>query len=268
MDYVPTHGFHHRPSSSWPPPNVDEMLKIAKGNKGKHAHKQPSHQPSEQEAAQGFHVIEKLDSGAEIVTAATGLANLKGTHARVDAEAVSGPNLSIELDGKLIEITDQIQMYTTNQLLAHPLVSPILQPSLGGLPPLLVMTGGAEALRDEQIYLAHKAADPEKYPPGDIFLERNSHQISRDQIKRWNPTDVQLQLWEDLCHAAPTLSFTRPAKYMYRSIAQFGAWALTRAQKSTIEIPDEEVSTISRSGAGDKASSPQNVSFSSCAYYF
>lgn len=51
-------------------------------------------------------------------------------------------NLSIEIDGKVIEIKDQIQMYTTNELISHPLVSPVLQPTLGGLPPLLVLTGG------------------------------------------------------------------------------------------------------------------------------
>lgn len=137
-------------------------------------------------------------------------------------------------------------MYTTNELLSHPMVSPIMQPSLGGLPPLLIMTGGGEILRDEQIYLAHKCADPAKYPPGDIHM----NEAAREQISRFKPTDVQLQVWDDLCHVAPTLSFTRPAKYMYRSIAQFGAWALARAQKTEIEIlDDDDISVISSSGS-------------------
>ena len=157
-----------------------------------------------------------------------------------------GHDLSITLDGKLIMIKDQIQMYASNQLISHPLVSPVLSPSLGGLPPLLILTGGGELLRDEQIYLAHKAANPSKYPPGDAYLDE--HPEARTLIRKYKPTDVQLQVWDDLCHVATTLSFTRPAKYMYRSIAQFGAWALANAQKTDIEImDDDDVSIITSS---------------------
>ena len=139
-------------------------------------------------------------------------------------------------------------MYTTNELLSHPLVSPIMQPTLGGLPPLLIMTGGGEYLRDEQIYLAHKCANPKKYAPTESLL----HESAQEQIARFKPTDVQLQVWDDLCHVAPTLSFTRPAKYMYRSIAQFGAWALARAQQTEIEIlDDDDISVISSSEESD-----------------
>ena len=156
----------------------------------------------------------------------------------------TGHNLSIMIGDKFVHIIDQIQMYTTNQLISHPLVSPVLQPSLGGLPPLLVITGGGEILRDEQIYIAHKAAHPSQYPPGDAYLDDDPE--ARNLIAKWKPTDVQLQVWDDLCHVAPTLSFTRPAKFMYRSIAQFGAWVLARAQKTEIEImDDDEMSLIS-----------------------
>lgn len=156
----------------------------------------------------------------------------------------AGHNLSIMIGGNLVDIKDQIQMYTTNQLISHPLVSPVLQPSLGGLPPLLIVTGGGEVLRDEQIYLAHKAAHPLQYPPGDVYLDE--YPEAKELIAKWKPTDVQLQVWDHLCHVAPTLSFTRPAKFMYRSIAQFGAWALARAQKTEIEImDDDEMSLIS-----------------------
>jgi hypothetical protein len=135
-------------------------------------------------------------------------------------------------------------MYTTNELLAHPLVSPVMQPTLGGLPPLLIMVGGGEILRDEQIYLAHKCANPAKYAPPEGAMT----EAAREALKQFKPTDVQLQVWDDLCHVAPTLSFTRPAKYMYRSIAQFGAWALARAQKRGIEImDDDDISVISGS---------------------
>lgn len=163
--------------------------------------------------------------------------------------------LSVQLDDARIEIKDQIQLYTANHLLTHPLVSPALQPSLGGLPPLLIQTGGGELLRDEQIYIAHKAAHPEEYlpPPSNT---QTAEEIEA-QASRYKPTHVQLQVWDDLCHVAPTLSFTRPAKHMYRSIAQFGAWALARAQHTAIDILDDDdisfVSTDSGSSSDDAA---------------
>ncbi|KAI0968160.1 hypothetical protein F4678DRAFT_443474 [Xylaria arbuscula] len=225
LDYIPPIGFHHKPSVSWPPLNADEyailkdqMLKSAQS-------KHPKQQLPE---------AQNLDAGASIKSRA------ETTY------------LSMNLDGKEVLLKDQIQMYATNELLSHPLVSPIMQPSLGGLPPLLIMTGGGEILRDEQIYLAHKCADPEKYPPGDIYM----NETAKEQISRFKPTDVQLQIWDDLCHVAPTLSFTRPAKYMYRSIAQFGVWALARAQKTEIEIlDDDQISVISNSSSNSSDSS-------------
>lgn len=139
-------------------------------------------------------------------------------------------------------------------MLKHPLVSPALQPTLGGLPPLLVLSGGGEILRDEQIFLAHKCANPQKYAfPDDMMSDKD-----KEMLAKYPPTDVQLQCWEDLCHVVPLLSFTRPAKYMYRSIAQFGAWALARAQHTGIEIPDDDaISVISSSNTDtDEAPTP------------
>jgi len=148
-------------------------------------------------------------------------------------------------------------MYAPNHMLTHPLVSPALQPSLGGLPPLLIQTGGGELLRDEQIYIAHKAAQPLAYlpPPSN----NQTIEAIRSQAARYRPTNVQLQLWDDLCHVAPTLSFTRPAKYMYRGIAQFGAWALARAQKTSIEIMDDDsISVVSAGSSSSSSSSSTN----------
>lgn len=157
----------------------------------------------------------------------------------------------------MIVIKDQIQMYTTNQLISHPLVSPVLQPSLGGLPPLFIITGGGELLRDEQIYLAHKAANPESYPLGDAY--RKEYDPDDAILHKYKPTPVQLQVWDDLCHVAPTLSFTRPAKFMYRSIAQFGAWALARAQKTSIEIQDDDSISIISSGSNTDSDSEEST---------
>jgi len=266
LDYIPAHGFHQRPSPSWPPPNTDDMLAMQEEIVKKLAHTDHANhlQQSEADAVQGFHINENPAPGTKNDTAATGTVTNDGSGPAANTVPGPGHDLSIMIDGNLVGIKDQIQMYASNQLISHPLVSPILQPSLGGLPPLLILTGGGEALRDEQIYLAHKAANPTGYPPGDAFLDESPHDHNRNQVNRWKPTDVQLQVWEDLCHVAPTLSFTRPAKYMYRSIAQFGAWTLARAQKTEIDIlDDDDVSVISNSTTDSESedTTDEHVSF-------
>lgn len=174
------------------------------------------------------------------------------------AEKEAAGSVSIDVDGKTIEIKDQIHMYTTNRLLSHPLVSPALQPSLGGLPPLLVLTGGGEMLRDEQIYLAHKAANPTAYPPGDVYLDE--YDPNGETLSKYPPTCVQLQVWDNLCHVAPTLSFSRPAKYMFRSISQFGAWAFAHAQNTEIEILADNDPAISSPDDHTSFSSASSIS--------
>ncbi|KAG8532922.1 uncharacterized protein KY384_002800 [Bacidia gigantensis] len=198
---------------------------------------------AEDEAVKGFSVgrIDSKSIGNQ--NASTGAASDQPGQNRPG----QGHDLSLILDDKLVTIKDQIQMYTTNQLLSYPLVSPVIETSLGGLPPLLIMVGGGEILRDEQIYLAHKAANPVKYPPGDAFLEDVPN--AKEILEKYRPTDVQLQVWDDLCHVGPTLSFTRPAKFMYRSIAQFGAWSLAKAQKTEIDIQDDDDMSIISSGS-------------------
>ncbi|OIW25005.1 alpha/beta-hydrolase, partial [Coniochaeta ligniaria NRRL 30616] len=223
LDYIPQSGFHHKPSEAWPPPDEEELEVIKKvviGQKKELAEESEAGHVGGSEGGEGVPTIKDVQ---------------EKTH-----------QLSLVIDGQHNEIKEQIQMYTTNELLAHPLVSPVMQPTLGGLPPLLVMVGGGEILRDEQIYLAHKCANPQKYLPPERLLDDHA----REQINKYKPTDVQLQVWDDLCHVAPTLSFTRPAKYMYRSVAQFGAWALARAQKTEIDILDDDnISVISGSGS-------------------
>ena len=257
LDYIPAHGFVHRPSPSWPPPNKDDKQQLSIHdidtlNKGDLPRK--SAQREKQEAVeadvQGFSVNKHPHDSKNP-------AENEGAELR-SGNTIPGPgrDLSIMIDGKLVTIKDQIQLYTTNQLISHPLVSPVLQPSLGGLPPLLILTGGGEILRDEQIYLAHKAADPLHYPPGDSYLKE--YPQGNDIIAKWKPTYVQLQVWDDLCHVAPTLSFTRPAKHMYRSIAQFGAWALARAQKTDLEIVDDDEISITSTDTDGGTEAPQS----------
>ena len=233
LDYIPPYGFHQKPSMSWPPPSDDELEAMSK-----------STGVSEREKA----FIDKTNDLAQKLndpeTAREGQAVNVAKAKDRPAHPLPGPShqLSIQIDGKLVTVKEQFQMYTTNALISHPLVSPALQPSLGGLPPLLIMAGGGEMLRDEQIYVAHKAANPAKYPLGETY--RSKYDPEDEILKKYKPTPVQLQVWEDLCHVAPTLSFTRPAKYMYRSIAQFGAWVLARAQSTSIEIDDDDDTSI------------------------
>ncbi|RDA88087.1 hypothetical protein CP532_5285, partial [Ophiocordyceps camponoti-leonardi (nom. inval.)] len=242
LDYIPQTGFHHKPSRAWPPPNYDDMVMLwaeaasrrDKGGKsvGTAALRAKQNPP-----------VALRDPGQPPPAAEPGGHQSTSGGLHTDTETF----LTVDTaEGERITIRDQIQMYTTNSLLSHPLVSPIMQPTLGGLPPLLILVGGGELLRDEQIYLAHKCANPERYAPDSGRLTDSGS----DLLARYKPTDVQLQVWDDLCHVPPTLSFTRPAKYMYRSIAQFGAWALARAQKTGIDIVDDEsISIITSSGS-------------------
>ncbi|KAH6605664.1 hypothetical protein Trco_004817 [Trichoderma cornu-damae] len=239
LDYIPQSGFHHKPSRAWPPPNDDEM-KILRAEVDKHKKSAKKGAPSADEPEQKQH--------SAVASTGDGETGVHIDSAGIYAETESF--LTVTLDGELVTIKDQIQMYTTNALLSHPLVSPVMQPSLGGLPPLLITVGGGEILRDEQIYLAHKCANPAKYAPPDAVLTDHGRRL----LAKYKPTNVQLQVWDDLCHVAPTLSFTHPAKYMYRSIAQFGAWALARAQNRDIEImDDDEISVITTSGSDTEA---------------
>ncbi|KAK4134901.1 alpha/beta-hydrolase [Trichocladium antarcticum] len=220
LDYIPPSGFHHKPSPAWPPPDEEELAELRK-----------------------LAMPQKTNIDAQ-----NGAAHESGAPTVQDV-ADTTLRLTFNIDGEQVEVKEQIQMYTTNELLAHPLVSPIMQPTLGGLPPLFIMVGGGELLRDEQIYLAHKCADPSAYLPPDALMDDRARAL----VDRYKPTDVQLQVWDDLCHAAPTLSFTKPAKFMYRSVAQFSAWALARAQNTEIAIPDDDrISVISSSSSSDE----------------
>lgn len=262
LDYIPEHGFMHTPSGAWPPPNADDLMDIRKGA----AQKKPGSRTSigdvqptrdTETAIHGFDV-RKDSAPAVIAPGGRAYPGLQPNLTPVTAEQIltnEADQVTVRMpDGSTVTIKDQIQMYAPNQLLSHPLVSPILQPSLGGLPPLMITTGGGELLRDEQIYLAHKAANPSAYLPFDAYLDE--HDPGRTIVNKYKPTYVQLQVWDDLCHVVPTLSWTRPAKAMYRAVAQFGAWALSRAQKQAIEIPKHEVTSPSTSSGGSGPSTP------------
>ncbi|KAI0722242.1 alpha/beta-hydrolase [Cerioporus squamosus] len=119
-----------------------------------------------------------------------------------------------------LELRAQIQLYATTEQLSHPLVSPVLQSSLGNLCPLYIIAGNGECLRDEIIYLAHKAAHPKEYPTRKGVL-REGHRQKENAEKFQTPTKVHLQVFDDMCHVLTVFTFTEPAKYAYRAITQF-----------------------------------------------
>nr|POE89811.1 ab hydrolase superfamily protein c4a8.06c [Quercus suber] len=232
-DYIPSHGFLHRPSMAWPPPPNDE---IKKPESSKKAFDRPIGAVELPATAEVDLPKDGTSEGAqdgEVMVGTEKSTSKAQLEQPIDAMPGIGENLSITIDDEKIELKEQIQLYAPNDLLSHPFVSPVLQPSLGGLPPMLIQVGGGELLRDEQIYLAHKAANPKAYPPNNAIMKE--YDPTREILNRYPPTDVQLQVWDDLC-----------PKYMYRSVAQFGAWALAHAQNKGIDIQDDDaVSFIS-----------------------
>ncbi|KAI5986945.1 Alpha/Beta hydrolase protein [Pisolithus albus] len=121
--------------------------------------------------------------------------------------------------GETLTVDCQVHLYTQNSLLQHPLVSPALS-YLGGLPPLMVIAGDKEVLRDEIIYSAHKAAKPSQYPVHDAARDLYPPLVGIES--RHRPTPVHLQVYDDAPHVLPVyFGFTTPAKYCYRAMANF-----------------------------------------------
>jgi acetyl esterase/lipase len=69
------------------------------------------------------------------------------------------------------------------------MVSPVLQGSLCNLPPLYILGGDDEVLRDELVYLAHRAAHPTRYPPCSSTLRDGGRQKENAE-KYTTPTKV------------------------------------------------------------------------------
>lgn len=130
--------------------------------------------------------------------------------------------ISITLDsGRVYTVPRQIQLYATNAQLLHPLVSPVLSGSLGGLPPLLVIVGNDEVLRDEIIYLAHKAAHPSQFVLRDELLDLFPQTRETQTRFAAHPTKVHLQVYDAQCHVFTMLAKTPPARNAFRAIASF-----------------------------------------------
>lgn len=181
FDYVPNHGFHAKPSLSWPPPTPDERRVLG-----------------------------------------------------IPENTSLGPDYTLELDGQRHTVTDQINLYAPNTMLVLPMASPVYAATLGGFCPCQVIVGGGELLRDEQLFLAHKMADPAGFPPPEAARARNGEEPGH--VGRFPPTRVELLVFDDGPHAAPTLGHIDIAKHEYRALSRFAAQALARAQRADVEI--------------------------------
>jgi acetyl esterase/lipase len=189
-DYIPAHGFLHKSSAAWPPP-TDEHIEKAKDEQAADPTDTARRDQSNESLSLGAKLKEQMKSltpNEPVKEEAMGFEVVKPTsenHETVSTSAVPQKGvISVKIDGAEVRIKDQIQL------------SPVLQGSLGGLPPMMILVGGSEVLRDEQIYFAHKAANPKKYPPP-------SHAATAEalaSLDRWKRgTDVFLQVHENCC---------------------------------------------------------------------
>ncbi|KAH9165055.1 Alpha/Beta hydrolase protein [Lactarius sanguifluus] len=195
-DIVPATGLTtHKPSPLWPPPPDDVNLQV--------------HELLRPGCTRGAAVVPPgNDDGNRVVETQDTRPDDRETVVRVTGE-----------DGVPVEIQRQIQLYTTNDLLIHPLVSPALA-YLGGLPPLFVIASDREVLRDEILFTAHRAANPEKYPVSEEV--KKLYPAYEGIENRMKPTTVHLQVYDDAAHVLPLMFIaTTPAVYCYRAIATF-----------------------------------------------
>lgn len=125
-DYIPPYGFHHRPSLAWPPPTVEDLERLRASSPAGGGVSQ-THVPS----------IDRLAAETEHEAVGYKVVKEQEGDERGGVQATETPR--VEVDGKWIEVKDQIQMIAPNELLDHPLLSPVTQASLGGLCPLLIV---------------------------------------------------------------------------------------------------------------------------------
>ena len=266
----------HKPSLLWPPPN-EEVTKTVRTNLAEKIRRFTrlghSRSASHDSVAINSRGDVTLGSPAKSNYGSVGLnasmTHLKapsGNHAaaseygmRPSTSAPTIPNLhhtepsdtfTICIGGTYYQVKSQIQLYATNNLLTNPLVSPV-NGYLGGLPPLFIMAGDKEVLRDEIIYVyvlpltrlpvsdfcisAHKAAHPERFPtrPG---IRAGYPMLEGIRERHPAPTQVHLQVYDgefspliptsiysapDTCHVLPLFTFTTPAKFAFRSVWPF-----------------------------------------------
>ncbi|KAJ4487266.1 hypothetical protein C8J55DRAFT_558336 [Lentinula edodes] len=245
-DVMPPYGFSlHKPSTLWPPPDEELAGRVRTGLKQRfRAVFKGEGDPNASVLTFGTSTSEPhsnapgngantdppssgdVPNGMPINVGATTplpLPNSSYDHANpFDISKSAHDSIILQAqNGEILSIQQQIQLYTTNALLGHPLVSPALG-YLGGLPPLMFVISDKEVLRDEGIYVAHKAVHPEQFPIRDTTRALYPALNGIEERFKGKPTPVHLQLYDDTAHVLPVLfSFTTPAKYCFRAMAIF-----------------------------------------------
>ncbi|KAJ1028549.1 hypothetical protein NDA16_001715 [Ustilago loliicola] len=243
MDIIPPYGFIHKPSTLWPI-NATKPVKEEKNNEagkedgeGEPRRKVPV--GVEEEGKEGEKKKNDDDTEPAARKSVDGgrlqsIGDITAKQASIPSKASNGvpsaPDLlwsdpiSIRRSDSSkqdIELREQIQLYATNDQLTHPLCSGVLSGSLGGLPPLFILAGDAEVLRDEIVYLAHRAAHPSRYPLRKDLLDHS--QRNRENAEKYDsqPTKVHLQIYDQMCHVLTAFAFTSQSRFAYRAVASF-----------------------------------------------
>ncbi|KAJ7639044.1 Alpha/Beta hydrolase protein [Roridomyces roridus] len=218
-DIIPPHGFIYRPSTTWPMDLLPEERRVVP------AKSSPPPEPGHADQLRPTEARLAGETPAEDRDSAHGQPSKGPADSKeydVDEWEPRPPVVKMSnVDAQPLQLQkSQIQQYATTEQLTHPLVSPVLQGSLGGLPPLYIMAGNDEALRDEIIYLAHRAADPERFPTRKGAL-RDARRQQENSERYTEPTNVKLQVFDDMCHVFTVFTFIESAAYAYRSIGSF-----------------------------------------------
>ncbi|EST07742.1 Alpha/beta hydrolase fold-3 [Kalmanozyma brasiliensis GHG001] len=150
-----------------------------------------------------------------------------------------------------IELREQIQLYATNDQVTHPLCSAVLSGSLGGLPPLYILAGDAEVLRDEIIYLAHRAAHPSRYPLRKDLLDHSARNRENAEKYDGTPTKVHLQVYDQMCHVLTAFAFTGQSRFAYRGVASFVKHVTGAPTDIRNPFPETREGEVGREGEGE-----------------
>ncbi|KAK0468142.1 uncharacterized protein EV420DRAFT_1503082 [Desarmillaria tabescens] len=232
-DIIPSHGFLAKPSTLWPVdllPPKDGRVQPAKSEPPPEAGHADILKPSAARLQLEQRKKENAQSSSlkNVHATETSVTSDQGRHRDDLPKGILHGDFQpkppkVLMDDKNdfpLELKSQIQLYATTEQLTHPSVSPVLQGSLGNLPPLYILAGDGEVLRDEIIYLAHRAARPSEYPVRN-GITKDSERQSSNSKKFMTPTKVHLQVFDGMCHVLTVFSFTNSAKHAYRSIAEF-----------------------------------------------
>ncbi|KAF5357302.1 hypothetical protein D9758_005908 [Tetrapyrgos nigripes] len=251
-DVIPQYGLSlHKPSPLWPPPSDEITVRIRSGLRhrirhtlGKVHHDHPSSLKLPQQSSSASIPPSPTASLMPVdVGTTTPFPSVDPNAEPLENQNNQKVSLTAS-NGEVLTVEQQVQFYTLNNLVTHPLVSPALS-YLGGLPPLLFIASDKEVLRDEIIYTAHKAANPEKFP---IKNEVRAMYPALNEIEsRYGPTPVHLQVYDDTAHVLPVLfSFTTPAKFCFRAIASFCKYVT--GMSNTPSVSESKSSLSSGSG--------------------